>query len=241
MDVCVCVFSGLNYVCVCVSGSLTSAAWLEHPVCSPDCVHPVCLRAPGCGQPVARSCAAWRVHSLCRVSPAPRVRVSARQVGARSSAFGSQDSLLGGEWLGVGALCRLPRARARRAGTRRVRARARAPRLQPGARSRLRCHSQLPGAAAASPRPGALSAGPAPLAPSQEDELEEDAWAREYRGGGGPGGPGAREEDDPGLSPSPRAAPRSGPGSPPRTPRPGQPLPQPTPEGGGREREGGRQ
>lgn len=134
------------------------------------------------------------------------------------------------------------RPRARRAGTRRVRARARAPRLQPSARSRLRCHSQLPGAAAASPRPGALSAGPAPLAPSQEDELEEDAWAREYRGGGRPGGPGAREEDDPGLSPSPRAAPRSGPGSPPRTPDPASPFPSPLRRReGGREREGGRQ
>ncbi|XDA76751.1 hypothetical protein R6Z07F_006895 [Ovis aries] len=65
-------------------------------------------------------------------------------------------------------------------GTRRVRARARAPRLQPSARSRLRCHSQLPGAAA-SPGSGALSAGPAPLALSQEDELKEDAWARSTR------------------------------------------------------------
>lgn len=142
---------------------------------------------------------------------------------------------------GGGPLPAAARARARRDGTRHVRARARAPQLQPSARSRLRCHSQLPGAAAASPRPGALSAGPAPLAPSQEDELEEDAWAREYRGGGGPGGPGAREEDDPGLSPSPRAAPRSSPGSPPRTPDPASPSPSPFRREGGREREGGRQ
>lgn len=105
-----------------------------------------------------------------------------RHVGAGSSAFRSRDSLLSDEWQGVGALCRLPRARAHAGlGTRRVRARARAPRLQPSARSRLRCHSQLPGAAAASPESGALSAGPAPLAPSQEDELEEDAWARPAR------------------------------------------------------------
>lgn len=45
------------------------------------------------------------------------------------------------------------------------------------------------------PPPGseALSAGPAPLALSQEDELKEDAWAREYRGGG-PIGFGARDK-----------------------------------------------
>jgi hypothetical protein len=78
------------------------------------------------------------------------------------------------------------RARAHaRLNTRRVRARARAPRLQPSAQSRFRCHCLLPGAAAY-PEPGVLFVGP--LAPRQEDELEEDAWAREYSGGCGPGG-----------------------------------------------------
>lgn len=40
---------------------------------------------------------------------------------------------------------------------------------------------------------GVLSAGP--LAPRQEDEFEEDAWAREYRDGCGPGGNRTRAED----------------------------------------------
>lgn len=40
---------------------------------------------------------------------------------------------------------------------------------------------------------GLLSAGP--LAPRQEDEFEEDAWACEYRDGCGPGGNRARAED----------------------------------------------
>lgn len=134
------------------------------------------------------------------------------------------------------------RARAHAGLVRAVYAPVRAPRLEPSARSRLRCHSQLPGAAAAaSPRPGALSAGPAPLAPSQEDELEEDAWAREYRGGGGAAGRArragrrwSRAEPLPAGSSVlwPRVAAPD--------PRPGQPLPQPTSEGG-REGEGGRQ
>lgn len=81
-------------------------------------------------------------------------------------------------------------ARARTPGS--ARARARAPRLQPSARSGFRCHCLLSGAAACS-KLGVLSAGP--LAPRQEDEFEEDAWAREYRDGCGPGGNRARAED----------------------------------------------
>lgn len=123
-------------------------------------------------------------------------------------------------------------------GTRRVRARARAPRLQPSARSRLRCHSQLPGAAA-SPGSGAVSAGPAPLALSQEEELKEDAWAREYSGGG-PIGSGAQAKDGPGAEPLPAGASAPWPRVAASDPRLGQPLPQPTAEGGreGGEREG---
>lgn len=115
-------------------------------------------------------------------------------------------------------------------GTRRVRARARAPRLQPSARSRLRCHSQLPGAAA-SPGSGAVSAGPAPLALSQEEELKEDAWAREYSGGG-PIGSGAQAKDGPGAEPLPAGASAPWPRVAASDPRLGQPLPQPTAEGG---------
>lgn len=125
-------------------------------------------------------------------------------------------------------------------GTRRVRARARAPRSIPALRAAFAVHSQLPRAAAASPRPGALSAGPAPLAPSQEDELEEDAWAREYHGGGGGGGPdrpGARAEDGPRAELLPAGCSTPWPRVAAPDPRPGQPLPQSSPEGG---REGGR-
>lgn len=160
--------------------------------------------------------------------------------GPPPSAPRTASSLAKGWGWGPPAGCR---ARAHAGLVRAVYAPVRAPRLEPSARSRLRCHSQLPGAAvAASPRPGALSAGPAPLAPSQEDELEEDVWAREYRGGGGgPGGPGARAEDGPGLSPSPRAAPSFGPGSRPRTPAPASPSPSLLRREEGREGEGGRQ
>lgn len=119
-------------------------------------------------------------------------------------------------------------ARARTPGS--ARARARVPRLQPSARSGFRCLCLLPRAAACS-KLGPLSAGP--LALRQEDEFEEDAWAREYRDGCGPGGNRARAEDglranDPPcgwlraltwyLHPNPDRD-------------SGQPFPQPTPEG----------
>lgn len=119
-------------------------------------------------------------------------------------------------------------ARARTPGS--ARARARAPRLQPSARSGFRCHCLLPGAAAFS-KLGVLSAGP--LAPRQEDEFEEDAWAREYRDGCGPGGNRARAED--GLRADDPPCGWLGTLAWYRHPDPdwdsGQPLPQPTPEG----------
>lgn len=111
-----------------------------------------------------------------------------------------------------------------------ARARARAPRLQPSARSGFRCHCLLPGAAACS-KLGVLSAGP--LAPRQEDEFEEDAWAREYRDGCGPGGNRARAED--GLRVDDPPCGWLGTLAWYHHPDPdrdsGQPLPQPTPEG----------
>lgn len=111
-----------------------------------------------------------------------------------------------------------------------ARARARAPRLQPSARSGFRCHCLLPRAAACS-KLGLLSAGP--LAPRQEDEFEEDAWAREYRDGCGPGGNRARAKDGLQADDPPCGWLRALSWS--RHPDPdrdsGQPLPQPTPEG----------
>lgn len=119
-------------------------------------------------------------------------------------------------------------ARARTPGS--ARARARAPRLQPSARSGFRCHCLLSGAAACS-KLGVLSAGP--LAPRQEDEFEEDAWAREYRDGCGPGGNRARAED--GLRADDPLCGWLGALAWYRHPDPdpdsGQPLPQSTPEG----------
>lgn len=200
---------------------------------------PGLLASAGSGQHVARSCAAWRGHSLCRVNPAPCLPSLGAAGGCRVLSLSlpgqhPRRRLTGGG----GPLPAAARAHAG-LGTRRVRARARAPRLQPSSRSRLRCHSPFPGAAAASPGSRALSAGPVPLAPSQEDELEEDAWAREYRGGG-PVGPERGRKMIPGLSPSPRAAPRPGPGSPPRTPAPAGPSPSPHRRKGGRQGERGK-
>lgn len=137
--------------------------------------------------------AVWSVLFLCRdalgiASPHPLCRVWVRQVGSESHpplpSQQPQRRVAGGG--GVPLLA----ARARTPGS--ARARARAPRLQPSARSGFRCHCLLPGAAACS-KLGVLSAGP--LAPRQEDESEEDAWAREYRDGCGPGGNRARAED----------------------------------------------
>lgn len=130
---------------------------------------------------------------------------------------------VGGRGSRVAAACAHARPR-----TRRVRVRARAPRLQPRARSRLRGHSRLLGAAVASPRPEALSAGPEPLSRSQEDELEEDAWAREYRGGGGEPGACSADGRQSRASPLPAGGSKPGPGlclGP--WPRP-VPLPAPT-------------
>lgn len=145
---------------------------------------------------------------------------------------------------GVGGWGPLPAAARAHAGlrTRRGRARARAlaapaPRSEPPSlpQSAPRGHRRLP-------RPGALSEGPAPLSWSQEDELEEDVWAREYRGGGGSSELVDTEcgrKTVPGSAPFPRAALYPRPGSPPRTPAPaGEPLPQAPPQG---EREGGRE
>lgn len=145
-----------------------------------------------------------------------------RQVGTPSFSQQPQRRVAGGG--GVPLLA----ARARTPGS--ARARARVPRLQPSARSGFRCLCLLPRAAACS-KLGPLSAGP--LALRQEDEFEEDAWAREYRDGCGPGGNRARAEDglranDPPcgwlraltwyLHPNPDRD-------------SGQPFPQPTPEG----------
>ena len=180
---------------------------------------------------------AWGEHSLCRVSLAPfllSLRCGRWVSGPPPFAPGTASSAARDG--GGGTLLAAARAHAG-LGTRRVRARARAPRLQPSARSRLRCHSQLPGAAA-SPGSGAVSAGPAPLALSQEDELKEDAWAREYSGGG-PIGSGAQAKDGPGAEPLPAAGSSPWPRVAASDPRLGQPLPQPTAEGG--RGEGGRQ
>ena len=76
-----------------------------------------------------------------------------------------------------------------------------------------------------------LSVGP--LAPRQEDEFEEDAWAREYRDGCGPGGNRARAEDGLRADDPPcgwlRTLAWYRHSDPDRDS--GQPLPQPTPEG----------
>ena len=203
---------------------------------------PGLLASAGSGQPVARSCAAWRGHSLCRVNPAPCLPSLGAAGGCRVLSLSLPGQHPRRRVTGGGGP--LPAAARAHAGlgTRRVRARARAPRLQPSSRSRLRCHSPLPGAAAASPGSRALSAGPVPLAPSQEDELEEDAWAREYRGGG-PVGSGARAEDGPGAEPLPAGGSAPWPRVAAPDPRPGQPLPPAHTGGreGGREREGRRQ
>lgn len=97
----------------------------------------------------------------------------------------ASSAACGGGWRGL-----LLAARSRTPGS--ARARARAPRLQPSARSSFLCQCLLPGAVAC-PKLGVLSTGP--LALRQEDEFEEDAWAREYRDSCGPGGYGARVED----------------------------------------------
>lgn len=119
-------------------------------------------------------------------------------------------------------------ARARTPGS--ARARARAPCLQPSAWSGFRCHRLLPEAAAC-PKLGVPSARP--LALRQEDEFEEDAWAREYRDGCGPGGNRARAEDGLRADAPPcgwlRALAWCRHSDPDRDS--GQPLPQPTPEG----------
>ncbi|XP_076994107.1 uncharacterized protein LOC143664358 [Tamandua tetradactyla] len=81
--------------------------------------------------------------------------------------------------------CRQPRARARRARY----APCTRPCARPAAPARLSESLSLPrsapppgaAATAACPRPGARPAGPALLALNQEDELEEDAWARPAR------------------------------------------------------------
>lgn len=194
---------------------LLCAAKLQ--VCVPHPHLPLGSLLPGAVQCTfsARMPLVVRAHALV-------CRVWVRQVGPESHP--PLPSAACGRGWGVSLLA----ARARTLGS--ARARARAPRLQPSARSCFRCHRLLPEAAACS-KLGVPSARP--LALRQEDECEEDAWAREYRDGFGPGGNRARAED--GL----RAD------APPcgwlralawyRHPDPdrdsGQPLPQPTPEG----------
>lgn len=69
--------------------------------------------------------------------------------------------------------------------TRRVRARARAPRLQPSVRSCLRWQSATRRYRILLPAGGSVRGASA--AQSQEDKLQEDVWAREYCDGGGGG------------------------------------------------------
>lgn len=132
--------SGLRGGCV---WCLDLSCLAEHPVCSADGVHWVCLHMPG-------------PESLLL-----GVRRGERIPGARGARLGGWVRILR-LWLpgpsppprGVGG--RGPRLAAARAHaglrTRRVRVRARAPRLQPLARSRLRCHSRFLGLP--SPPPG---------------------------------------------------------------------------------------
>lgn len=212
----------------------TSAAWLaEHPLYLTDFVHRAHLHVPcpdsllpeGLWRGVRIPCAkrAWggrwvRVLCLWLQGLPPRLRGPG----------------------GGGPLLAAARAHAGH-GTRRVRARARAPRLQPSARIRLRSHSQLPGAAATYPRPGALSTGPTPLCGSQEASSRMpgpvSTAAASAASGRAPSAGGRRYRGRPlpagGSALRPRVAAPD--------PHPGQPLPQPTPEGGreeGREQEG---
>lgn len=208
------------------------SVWVRELSCSAKqsaCMAALCHEA-ACVCPLWVACcqALFRVYFLCVRMPLvvrarTRVcRVWVRQVGTPSF-LAAASAACGRGW--GGCLCWL-RARARQA----QHAPVRAPRLQPSARSGFRCLCLLPRAAACS-KLGPLSAGP--LALRQEDEFEEDAWAREYRDGCGPGGNRARAED--GLRAN----------NPPcgwlraliwyLHPDPdrdsGQPLPQPTPEG----------
>lgn len=119
-------------------------------------------------------------------------------------------------------------ARARTPGS--ARARARAPRLQPSARSGFRCHCLLPPGPLPAPSLGSVRWAACPEAGRQ---FEEDAWAREYRDGCGPGGNRARAEDSLRADDPPCGWLRTLTWY--RHPDPdrdsGQPLPQPTPEG----------
>lgn len=123
----------------------------------PECARP--------RQPIARKGEAFRAHSLCKGNPAAG--------GCGSSVFGSQNCLLHCEAWGAGALCRRPRARTPGSG-RAVDAPVRAPwRLQPLALSRLRYHSQLPGATVASPGRGLC-----PRVPRHSPGARRTSWRR---------------------------------------------------------------
>lgn len=203
---------------MCGSGFLTSAAWPISMVCN-QCVlgsAGVLPPRPLPSSPSPKVCAICIPSAGCPegVNLAPLCTRSGRgtRVLRPTHPFPSRGSLLGGAWWcgGVRGL-QLPvaraRARARRASTRRVRGRARAPWLQLSARSEQPllplsdprgscCYRLLP-----PPRDSVHWAA----RPKQEDELEEDAWAREYLGGCGLGRHGGRKMVS-GLSPFPRAA-----------------------------------
>lgn len=218
---------------VCERGVRASAAWLSILCALPIvCIGFACM----CQAQTARCqkvCCVARAHPLCKGSPAGGVR--------GSSAFGSEDCLLSGEARGAGALRWRPRARARQAQD--------APCTRPCARLEAPAPLSEPPSLPQSAPPGRRRLPPArgsvhraaPLPRSQEDELKEDAWAREYRGGGSElVGTECGWKTVPGPAPLPvgSSAPRFRVAA--LDPRPGQPSPQPPPQGG-REAEGGRQ
>lgn len=228
-DMCVAGFS-ISAVCVwrvCVGGFISAQRVGTGCVRRGDDLHGVCPACARSGQPVA-SCvfvvSAFPVQS----EPGTLLAIRMRQVGSGPRLSSARDSLsAASDWgWGHSAGCR---ARARR--TRYAQAgapNARAPRLQPSARSITAAVGALLDAAAGlglypQGRTALLAGG----------RLGEDAWAREYRWRPGRSGLGASERMVPGLSPSPQAA-RSLAGVAPPDPRLGQPSPSPQ----RREREG---